>query len=298
MEIFYSLATDFPIDSVTIGFFDGCHLGHKKLLSILTSYPGTSGIITFDPHPQKILSTSPRLITEKKERLQLLQAFPIDLLNILSFTQDFANQSAEVFISEVHSKLKCKRLILGHNSRLGKGGVDNIETLQPLGKRLNMEIIQVPLFQIRGQTVSSQKIRSLLSLGDLETANFYLGHPYKISGQVISGNGIGSSLGFATLNLIKENCLLPYGVYACEVNHNNLKYPAIMNLGEAPTVKRYRLYLEAHLFDFSGNLYGEQVSIIPKKYLRAEQTFSSKTELAHAIQKDILQAKAFFQTIS
>ena len=298
MEISYKLTSSVPIDSLTVGFFDGCHLGHQKLLSILTSYPGSSGVITFDPHPQAILSKSPKLITETPERLELLQKFPIDFLGVLPFSLEFASLSAEEFLSELHSQLHCKRLILGPDSRLGKGGLGNIKTLQPLGKSLGIEIVQAPSFYFNNEVISSQKIRKMLSHGDLETAHLYLGRPYAICGTVTAGNGIGSRLGFATLNVIKEECLLPYGVYACEVKHKHQTYFAVMNLGEAPTVHRDSLCLEAHLFNFSGNLYGERITFFPKKFLREERKFASKEELICAIKHDVLQAKALFHLTS
>ncbi|WP_139414649.1 bifunctional riboflavin kinase/FAD synthetase [Chlamydia abortus] len=298
MEICYSL-TSIPqsVDSVTIGFFDGCHLGHKKLLTVLSSYPGLSGVITFDLHPQAVLqSPAPKLITSTKERLFLLQDFPIDYLCILSFTQRFANQSAESFIRSLHQTLRCKRLILGYDSKLGKGGGGNATTLQPLANSLGIEIIEVAPHKIDQEIVSSKRIRQFLMQGDLDNANRHLGHAYKYVGTIEAGYGLGTQLGVATINLPQEQCLLPHGVYACEIDYRTTIYQGIMNLGKAPTVGRNSLCLEAHLFDFSGNLYGQTVSVIPKKFIRKERKFPSREMLSQAIQKDIDSAKAFFST--
>ncbi|WP_348664009.1 bifunctional riboflavin kinase/FAD synthetase [Chlamydia vaughanii] len=298
MEISYSLASiPFPLDSITIGFFDGCHLGHKKLLMTLSSYPGTSGIITFDVHPQAILkSPGPKLIISTEERLQRLQDFPVDCLGILPFTQSFSNQSAESFILSLHQTLHCKRLILGYDSRLGKGGTGNAQSLRPLTESLGIEIIEVPPYKMGDEIISSNRIRQFLSQGDIDRANSCLGHAYKYSGKIEAGYGLGSQLGVATINLPQEQCLLPYGVYACEIEHNDKSYLGIMNLGHAPTVGRNSLCLEAHLFDFSGNLYNETVSVIPKKFLRKEKTFTSREKLSTAIHEDIREAKMFFST--
>ncbi|ANH79063.1 bifunctional riboflavin kinase/FAD synthetase [Candidatus Chlamydia sanziniae] len=295
MEIAYSFASSTSIDSVTVGFFDGCHLGHSKLLSVLTSYPGTSGIITFDPHPQAILSSPPKLITNRQERLKLLQAFPIDFLCILSFDFKLANQSADTFISSLHEQLKFKRLILGHDSRLGKGGQGNVNTLIPLGKSLGIEIVQVSPCYVDGILVSSNRVRNLLIEGHLELAYRYLGYPYTFLGKVAEGYGIGSDLGFATINLPREESLLPLGVYACEICHKNKNYLGVMNLGIAPTIKRNSLCVEAHLFNFFGNLYDEEVAIIPRKFLRKEKKFSSRVTLVNAIRQDISNAQNFFK---
>ncbi|BAE81317.1 riboflavin biosynthesis protein [Chlamydia felis Fe/C-56] len=298
METFYSLTSiHSSVDSITIGFFDGCHLGHKKLLSVLSSYPGSSGIITFDSHPRAILqSPTPKLITNTKERILLLQDFSIDYLCILPFTQSFADKSAESFILSLHQTLGCKRLILGYDSRLGKGGEGNAQTLQPLADSLGIEIIEVPPYKIDNEIVSSKRIRQFLVQGDLDNANRHLGHSYKYVGKIETGYGLGTQLGVATINLPQEQCLLPYGVYACEIEHQAKVYQGIMNIGEAPTVERNSLCLEAHLFDFSGDLYGEIVSVIPKKFLRQEERFPSQEDLSQAIRTDINNAKAFFST--
>ncbi|AAP05208.1 bifunctional riboflavin kinase/FAD synthetase [Chlamydia caviae] len=298
MEILYSLATvPSSVDSITIGFFDGCHLGHKQLLTVLSSYSGTSGIITFDLHPRSILQPSlPKLITSTRERFLLLQDFQIDYLYILPFSKSFADQSAESFILSLHQILKCKRLILGYDSKLGKDGQGDAVTLKPLADSLGIEIIEVPPYKIDNEIVSSKRIRQFLIQGDLDSANRHLGHSYKYVGKIETGYGLGIQLGVATINLPQEQCLLPYGVYACEIEHNSITYQGIMNLGEAPTVGRNSLCLEAHLFDFSGNLYGETVSVIPRKFLREEKKFPSREDLSKAIRKDIAEAKAFFTT--
>ncbi|WP_100934726.1 bifunctional riboflavin kinase/FAD synthetase [Candidatus Chlamydia corallus] len=295
MEIAYSLTSSFSIDSVTLGFFDGCHLGHINLLSILTSYPGSSGIITFDSHPQTVLSSArTKLINTKDERLQLLQTFPIDWLGVLTFDQYFANQSAEEFITSLHLSLKCKRIILGYDSCIGKEQQSNAQVLGAIGKPLGIEIVKIPPYRIDSVVVSSKAIRQLLCEGNVELANRFLGRPYTLSGTITEGSGIGSSLGFATINLPRDESLIPLGVYACEMLYKGNTYRGIMNLGIAPTFARESLYAEAHIFSFSENLYGKEVSLIPKKFLRKEKKFPSKETLIQAIEKDILDAQDWF----
>lgn len=299
MEIFYSLASiALPLDSITIGFFDGCHLGHKKLLHLLSSYPGRSGIITFDVHPQEVLRPpGPQLILSKEERLRRLQDFPIACLCVLPFNQSFSRQSAEDFILSLHHTLHCTRLVLGYDSRLGHGGIGNAQSLRPLTNSLGIETIEVSPYKINDEIVSSKSIRQFLSQGDLDKANAQLGYAYKYSGTITSGCGLGTKLGSATINLPLKECLLPYGVYACKVKHNKQVYLGVMNLGYAPTVERHSLCLETHIFDFQGDLYNEQVSIIPLKLLRREKRFPSREELSQAIRRDIQNAKEFFSSL-
>nr|CRI42433.1 Riboflavin biosynthesis protein RibF [Chlamydia pneumoniae] len=295
MEIAYSLTSSFSVDSVTVGFFDGCHLGHSNLLSILTSYSGSSGVITFDSHPQTVLSLNhTKLINTKEERLQLLQTFPIDWLGVLTFDLNFANQSAEEFLTLLHRNLKCKRLILGYDSCIGKEQQSNTEALDTIGKPLGIEVIKIPPYRMDNIVVSSKAIRQFLSAGNLECAHRFLGHPYAISGKITEGSGIGSSLGFATINLPREESLIPLGVYACEIRYDSTTCQGVMNLGTAPTFGRESLYAEAHIFSFAENLYGKEVSIIPRKFLREEKKFQSKETLIRAIEKDILDAQDWF----
>ncbi|EPP35623.1 riboflavin biosynthesis protein RibF [Chlamydia ibidis] len=300
MEISYSLSSpNYVIDSVTIGFFDGCHLGHRRLLSRLSSYEGKSGVITFDIHPQTLLSSSsPMLITTIKEKLAIFANLSVDHTFVLPFTREFANQSAEEFLSLIHNTLRCKRLILGYDSRFGKDGLGNITSLCPLATILNIELMKIPPYYVDGEIVSSKKIREFLSRGDLVKANAFLGYPYQYSGEVIQGKRIGRCLGVPTINIQQQSALLPHGVYACEVVHKATYYQGIMNLGLAPTVQREGLVLEAHLFEFSGNLYGERVTVIPRKFIRAEQTFASKESLKQAMLKDTKVAKSFFNSPS
>lgn len=297
MEIFYNLASvPFALDSITIGFFDGCHLGHHSILSFLSSYSGTTGIITFDTHPKEVLfQKSPKLITNTQQRLSLLQKYAISCLCMHPFTQEFANQSAEDFILFLHRHVRCKRLILGYDSTLGKEGKGTKATLKPLTDSLGIELISLPPYTVNQEVASSEKIRHLLEQGDLEKANQYLGYAYHYRGKVQTGCGLGQQLGVATINLPEAHFLLPHGVYACEIyTEYSGVYLGAMNLGIAPTTGRNSLCLEAHLFDFSGDLYNTVVTIIPKKLLRKEQKFSSKQELSARIRQDIMRTKEYF----
>lgn len=293
MDLFYSLHPPADsIESVTIGFFDGCHLGHQKLLSVMKQFPGRSGVITFSQHPEYILSNSPPAsISSLEERIRLLADCKIDYLAVLPFDQEVADKDAETFILSIHETLRPSRIILGYDSRLGKGGLGTAQTLKPFTKLLGISLQEVPPLRIDGTIVSSRKIRQFLREGDLISAEKFLGRPFSYTGIVSHGQGIGSSLGYATINLPLPHSLLPLGVYSCSVLIEKQSYSGVMNLGVAPTVQRNELCLEAHIFDLSENLYRKRVTIIPKQFLREEKNFSSKNELICAIQEDIRKAR-------
>lgn len=296
MEIIYNLHQLPPIDTITIGFFDGCHKGHQSLLSFLSSFSGCKGIITFDTHPKQVLveTEKPILITKNQERLSLLQQFNIDYLCVLPFTKFFANQSAKEFLQSLYTMISPSTLVLGHDSKFGKDKMSVSNSLSYIANQLGIRIIQYPPYTIDNEIVSSQKIRTYLKTGNLAKANAFLGYPYSFQGIVNQGLGIGCGLGVRTINLYQQDNLLPLGVYACEIHTSNTKYQGVMNLGFAPTVNRQQLCVEAHLFHYSGNLYNQTVVITPKKFIRKEILFASKQELKHAILNDIHLAKQYF----
>ncbi|AVM88135.1 bifunctional riboflavin kinase/FAD synthetase [Chlamydia muridarum str. Nigg] len=293
MDLSYSLLpSSDPIESITIGFFDGCHLGHQALLSSLKQFPGKSGVITFSEHPKHTLSNSPpETITSLEERIQLLTNCHIDYLAILPFNQEIANEEAEMFILSLYESLHPSRIIFGYDSRLGRGGLGNAQTLKPFASSLGISLEEIPPLSINGTIVSSRKIRQFLREGDLLSAEKFLGRPFSYTGTVTRGQGIGSSLGYATINLNLTRSLLPLGVYSCSIKIGRESYLGVMNLGMAPTVQRNQLCLEAHILDLSADLYEQRVTVIPKQFLREEKTFSSQKELALAIQEDIRKAR-------
>lgn len=293
MDLFYSLLpSSNPVESVTIGFFDGCHLGHQALLSFLTKFPSKSGVITFSQHPEHTLSNSPpETITSLEERIQLLAGCGIDYLAVLPFNQEIANQEAEPFIQSIYKTLRPSRIVLGYDSRLGKGGLGTAQTLRPFAASLGISLEEVPPLQIEGTIVSSRKIRQFLRKKDLCSAEKFLGRPFSYTGKVAHGRGIGASFGYATINLPLTHSLLPLGVYTCTIVIEGFSYAGVMNLGMAPTMQRHQLCLEAHILDFSEDLYDKSITVIPEQFLREEKLFSSKDELVLAIQEDIRQAR-------
>lgn len=298
MEIVSSLkAISHPIDTITIGFFDGCHLGHSQLLNYVAMCPGTSAIITFPAHPQQYLSQSaPCLITTVQQKLALLSAFAIDSIILLPFDKKIASETARSFLTHLCETLHIRRLVLGYDSRIGKD-LCGYSRLLPIAQDLSIELVTIPPYHLGDDIVSSHRIRELLHEGKLQTANAYLGHDYTYEGVVEKGAGLGKTWGIPTLNIFPQQNLLPLGVYVCEVLSQGHTYPAVMNLGTAPTFQRDKVCLEAHILNASPQLYGEYVSIVPKQFLREEQQFPSHEELQLTIKKDIADAQRFFRAI-
>lgn len=286
-----------PITSITLGFFDGCHLGHQKLLLFLKNLKTTFGIITFQNHPNTVLPAElPPLLSSKSQRLNLLKTFHPNLLWVLPFNDYLANLASEDFITLLHNKLHFKNLVLGHDSKLGKNGLGNAKSLESLAKQLKFQILIAPIHKVDNIITSSNHIRYLLSKGDLEQAEKLLGRPLYFENYVHKGLGLGKSLGFPTINLPLrfEKHLIPYGVYAGEVTWKNTIYPSVINIGKAPTINRGTIVLEAHIPNFKQNLYNQKVKIRLKQFLRPENKFPSHHELIQAIQKDIDLTLSYF----
>lgn len=296
MEIIYDLCSlSTPIDVVTLGFFDGCHLGHQSLFSTLASFSGTRGILTFDQHPQQILNptqTQP-LISSSHERLSLLSQNAIEYLCVLPFTRRLANQTALEFLSFLQETIRPQTLLLGYDSQIGSDRQTPLQMAQ-LAEPLGIYVMHIPPLHVNGEIVSSKRIRSLLAKGNLDHANTLLGYPYYFKGSVHKGAGIGGHLGIRTINIFQEQTLLPLGVYACEIHISGSEYQGVMNLGFAPTMNRNLLCLEAHIFSFHEDVYDQNVRVIPRKFLRKEKKFPSKESLREAILKDIEETKLLF----
>lgn len=293
MEILYDASCS--IDALTIGYFDGCHLGHQFLFSVLSSLPGVRGILTFDQHPHAVLypDTAQPLIFSNQERLFHLCQTNLDYLLVLPFTKQLANQTAIEFLKFLKTRLHLKVLVLGHDSKLGRDRWDPLQ-VKIAANQLDLRVIHVSPYLIQNEVASSNKIRKLLSQGNLAQANAFLGYAYSFQGVVSKGAGIGGTLGIKTINLCLNSALLPLGVYACEVYVNTSKYFGVMNLGYAPTMNRRSLCVEAHIFSFQEKIYNQEVRIVPLKFLRSEQLFSSKEDLKKAILQDIEVANNFF----
>ncbi len=286
------IPTKSPI-ALTIGNFDGVHLGHQAVIHRLKQAAAHTVVFTFSNHPQEILRGSPlSLLTTLPHRLALLQEAGIDQAVVIPFTKPFSEQTAKVFLSQLKRDIPFTHLILGHDAMVGS---DRETNLRKLCGELAFSLEYLPPFSIDGQVISSTLIRKAIQEGDLTLASRLLGRPYSILGTVQPGHGKGASLGFPTANIPVANLILPpLGVYAVDALIDGKSCPAIANLGKAPTLHTDRPpCLEVHLINQQRNLYNQPLEVRFKKFLRSERKFESITDLQKQIAIDIQMSLDF-----
>ncbi len=304
MKIYEGLVDlpDIPSPVVTSGTFDGVHLGHQKILSRIAEIAkkgnGETVLITFWPHPRLVLYPDEhnlRLLSTFEEKARLLEQSGIDHLISIPFTKEFSQLSSREFIQSVLvDKLQTKKLVIGYDHRFGKNREGGFEYLQENAGEFGFQLEEISREDVDDIGVSSTKIRKALSDGEVEIATKYLGRQYELNGLVIKGQQIGRSIGFPTANVHIPNDykLIPKnGVYAVNVKVDDHLYSGMMNIGNRPTVDGTKKTVEAHLFDFDDNLYGKQVTLYLKKYLRPEKKFESLDELKKQLFADQETAK-------
>lgn len=285
--------------AVTIGFFDGVHRGHRYLLQQLESLAETTGLsavaVTFDCHPRQIICKDfvPSLLTTQEEKLRMLSETFSGEVVVLPFTLELSKLTAKEFMQSVlREKLNAKLLLMGYNHRFGHGGGCPEEYIA-WGRDTGIEVIQAKA--LAGEKVSSSRIRSLISLGEIEKANAMLGYPYFLTGEVTGGKQIGRQIGFPTANLLlPEQKILPAcGVYAVWViMPDGTKRGGMLCIGHRPTIESNgELSIEVHIFDFNGNLYGKQICLDFIGNLREERHFASLEELQQQLTIDDAAAR-------
>ena len=286
---------------VTIGNFDGVHLGHHMLFSEVVSRAyqkqGNSVVITFDPHPLQIIrpDIGIKLISTYEQKVEMIELAGIDTLVVIPFTRDFAATSAETFVDEVLIKtIGVKELVVGYDYAFGRGRQGNIEFLQEQGRLKGFPVTVVEPYYVDGMLVSSSKIRELVGQGRMMDVKKLLGRNYQIRGTVQEGKKRGGPVvGFKTanLNLSEEDLCPKHGVYVTQVVYEGKCYGGVLNIGYNPTFGENRLSAETHIFDFNQDIYGKKIKINLLKHLRAEKKFSGPEDLAEQIHQDIGQAK-------
>jgi len=274
---------------VTIGTFDGIHIGHQKILKNLIRTANNEGkksvLLTFFPHPRMVLQKENKilLLNTIKEKSSLLEKMGLDYLIIHPFSREFSRLTALDFVRDILvNKLNTSRLIIGYDHHFGKNREGNIHQLKEYSLLYDFKVEEIPAQDIDDVSVSSTKIRTALKDGNLKTANNYLGYHYMLNGSVVSGKKLGGTIGFPTANLeIKEPYkLVPKtGVYIIKTYINTILYTGIMNIGFNPTVLGKHQTIEAHLFDFNEDLYGKEITIEFIYFLREEHKFESVEEL-------------------
>ena len=302
MELYSNLADikqPFKHACVTIGNFDGVHLGHQMLFSEVVSlahrHEGTSVVVTFDPHPLKVLHPeSIRLISTTEQKLELIEKTGVDALVVIPFNRDFAATTADEFVEDILvGKIGVQQLVVGYDYAFGRGRAGNIDFLQAKGKERGFPVTVVQAHYEHEMLVSSTKIRELVAEGRMRDVRHLLGRYYQIRGEVQLGKQRGGPVvGFPTANLqILEEDLCPKrGVYVTQVIYDGRCYGGVSNIGYNPTFGENKLVAETHIFDFDDDIYGKRIKINLLRHVRGEKKFSGPEELSAQIQKDILVA--------
>lgn len=286
---------------LTIGNFDGVHLGHQHLIKGLVakakSLNCAASVLVFEPQPQEFFSpdTAPARLCRLRDKYELLKDLGVERLICVNFNEKFASQSAAHFIDELLvNQLKIKHLIVGDDFRFGKGRVGNYDMLVDSGQKHGFTVTDTASYTLAECRVSSTQIRNALLEDDLVQAQTMLGRPYSIRGRVFHGDKRGRQLGFPTANVLLKRRVSPVsGVYAVQVNVAQHTLYGVANIGARPTVAGINQQLEVHIFNFDGDLYGQSIEVVMLRKLRAEQKFSSLPDLKAQISKDSDAAKAY-----
>ena len=280
---------------VTIGTFDGVHSGHQQIIAQLKQEAallrGETVIITFHPHPRKIVTHKNIFILNTlREKTELLEDKGIDHLVVVPFDEKFSQQTAEEYVDHfLFQKFHPHTVIIGYDHRFGKGRQGDYHLLEDYGKKLGFIVKEIPEHVLNSVTVSSTRIREALLNSDIKTANNYLGYDYFFEGTVIEGNKLGRTLGFPTANLeieAPEKLIPGNGVYAVIAAIAQSTYKAMMNIGVRPTIGGTKRVIEVNIFDFNEDIYGKTIRVYVKHYLRGETKFKGLDELKNQLSKD------------
>lgn len=286
---------------VTIGNFDGVHMGHQKIISELVSKANflnlPSILISFAPTPQCFFGQARATLTNFKEKHALLSQSGLDKHLIIHFNQDFSQLSAETFIKKILlDQLNVKHCLVGDDFRFGKKRQGDFKLLCKYGKIHNFSVQDTPSVMQDNERVSSSKIRSLLQQGKFDQAQRMLGRAFSISGKIIHGQKKGRTIGFPTINIpIKREISPVLGVFAVTVKIQNDIYQGVCNIGKRPTVNGQNTLLEVFIFNFDQQVYDQQAQVIFKKKIRNEKKFDSFEQLKQQIDQDVLDAKLYFK---
>ena len=281
---------------ITVGTFDGVHLGHQKIITQLVKKAKQKNcgtlLLTFDPHPRKVVqpSNAPMLLQTIEERSEILSKLGLEIIFVQPFTKAFSKLNAEEYVKDILvNQLNVEHLLVGYNHRFGKNRTANIFDLKKLGKKYKFSVGEIQAHIVNKITVSSTKIRHAINNGNIKYANSLLGHTYKLKGIVMKGRQNGKKIGFPTANVKineREKILPKNGVYAVKVNYNKMTNLAMMNIGTNPTFSGNYISNEVHLINWDGNLYKKEIEIFFIERIRDEKKFNSIQDLSIQLQND------------
>lgn len=280
---------------LSLGMFDGVHLGHLSIINLLKKTAQEkqfeTALLTFWPHPRKVFNPNDdiKLLNTLDEKLDLLEKAHLDVIFLKSFDENFRNLTGEEFVRQILiEKLNVKHIIIGHDHVFGKNKSGNFELLQKLSKELNFEVEQLKAVKDEDSNISSTKIRNCLSDGNIIGANKMLGYHYSISGKIIDGKKLGRTIGYPTANIkVDELKLLPKkGAYIVEVYVKNKFYKGMLSIGTNPTVNGEKLTVEVYILDFNEDIYGEEITVKFRDFLHEEIKFESLEKLIERLDED------------
>ena len=284
-----------------LGFFDGVHRGHRALLKacreLADRHGCEAGVITFATHPEALVrGAAPTLINTTEDRARLLYAYGMDSAIALHFDRELMTTHWSAFLTLLTER-GAAGFVCGDDFRFGAGGSGTAKKLAAYCKKRDLPCAIIPQQELDGIRVSSTHIRQLLEQGDMDNARRFLGHPHILTGTVISGRGLGRTLGIPTANIaLPEEIVCPkHGVYACKANVDGTEYPAVTNIGTRPTVGGHHVTVESWLLDFDGDLYDKRITLLFYSFLRPEQKFHSLEELKAEIQKNAAQTRKILE---
>lgn len=308
MKIHQGLNAIQPIRNavVTIGTFDGVHIGHREILQRLKEIAlknnGETVVVTFWPHPRLVLfpdDDSLKLLSTFEEKADILLNLGIDHLVAIPFTKEFSNLTSEQFTRQVLiEKIGTKMLVIGYDHRFGKNREGSFEHLKANEKEYGFKVEEISKQEIDNIAVSSTKIRKALEIGDVKTANSYLGQHYSLSGKVVEGNRIGRKIGFPTANIeiVEKFKLVPAdGVYAVKVFLDDRTYQGMLNIGNRPTIGDDKRSIECNIFNFSADIYNSKIKVELIERVRAELKFENVEQLKQQLEMDQLLVKSFLK---
>jgi riboflavin kinase/FMN adenylyltransferase len=304
MQILRGLySTNIQATAVTIGNFDGVHLGHQAMLNELRAEAQKRGlqtaVVIFEPHPREFFTPqqAPARLTSLREKLELFRTMGVDRVHVCRFDAEFAKKSAAEFINALHEKMHAKFVLIGDDFRFGSGRSGDFALMEKIGLQCDFAVQSVHSVLHDGVRISSTAIRAALAAGQIRMARDYLGRPYSISGRVVHGDSMGRKLGYPTANIQMKHNLPPLkGVYVVLVHAEELGVlQGVASLGIRPTLKQEAKYvLEVHLFEFSQQIYGKHLRVEFLQKLRDEQKFNGLDELTRQIALDVDNAKRWF----